>query len=384
MREDFPLLKEVVYLDNAATSQMPKHLAEELGELYKRKANVARGIYKLAEERTLEVEETREKVAKHIEAESSEIIFTKNSTEGSNLIMRSLFEEVKRGDKIVVSVLEHHSNFLPWWYLAQKRGAKLEVVGLEEGNLAMGELERKAKGAKIVACTAASNVLGIEPPVEEICKIAREEGAVSIIDCAQYAPFRKFSVKKWGCDFAFFSAHKMCGPFGVGVVYGARERLEKGTPFLYGSGMVVNISKEAEWAEVPSKFESGTPAIQEIIIFKKCLEYLERIGWEKIEESCRALGEYTHKRVSEVAEVVSIPSHITTFNVEGVHPHDVAAILDSEKVCVRSGHHCALPIHQYLGVDSTVRASVYFYNSKEDIDKLAEGIEKVKKIFKAF
>lgn len=398
-RRDFPILerktggKPLVYLDSAATSQKPGQVIDAVASFYRnRNANVARGLYTLAEEATREYEDVREKVRRFINAEApEEIIFTPNTTVGANIVMRGWGEKfIRRGDKIVTTVMEHHSNFVPWQQLAKTKGARFEVVDItEDGGLDESELDKKIKNAKLVAVSAASNVLGTINNTKKICELARENDVVSVVDGAQYVPSFGTDVKEIGCDFLVFSGHKMLAPFGSGVLYGRRELLESMDPFLYGSEMIRSVTiKKSEWNELPFKFESGTPDVAAIICLGVAIDYLNKIGFENIRAHERGLVGYMMKRLAEVKGLRIIGpkdakkrAALVSFTMEGIHPHDVSAILADNGVCVRSGHHCAMPLHIRLGIEASTRASVYLYNRKDEIDALVESLHKTRKIF---
>jgi cysteine desulfurase/selenocysteine lyase len=389
IRADFPILEKVTYLDSAATSQRPNQVIESISEFYRDKnTNVERGLYKLAEEATLAYSEVREKAARFVGAGKNEIIFTRNTTESLNLVMRGWGEKnVKKGDKIVTTILEHHSNFVPWQVLAKKRGASFGVVGIGgQCELDESDLEKKIKGANLVAVSAASNVAGTIPDVKKICRMAHEEGAICVVDAAQLVPSRPVDVKSIGCDFLTFSGHKMLGPFGAGVLYGKEGLLESMDPFMYGSEMIRSVNTEsAEWNGLPHKFESGTPDVAAVIGFGAALDYLNSIGMENVQSYEEGLTSYLYERLDEVdgLEIIGPEKRagLVAFTLGNAHPHDIAAMLDEDNIAVRSGHHCAMPLHEHLGIPASTRASIYIYNRKEEIDKLAESLEKVRKIF---
>lgn len=399
IRSDFPILdvkvngKKLVYLDSAATSQKPSQVIDGVSDFYrKRNSNVARGLYRLAEQATMEYEAVREKARKFINAKASkEIIFTRNTTEGSNVIMRGWGEKfLKKGDRIVTTILEHHSNFVPWQQLAKRTGARFEVVDItDEGELDEGELEGKLKGARFVAVSAASNVVGTLTDTRRICSMARENGAISVVDGAQSVPSMPTDVKKMGCDFLTFSGHKMLAPFGSGVLYGREELLEKMDPLLYGSEMIRSVTiEETEWNDLPLKFEAGTPNVGSMVGLGAAMDYLNGIGLESIRSHEESLLAYALKRLPEVKGLevlgpkdVKKRGALVAFTLEGVHPHDVASMLDEDGICVRSGHHCAMPLHERLRIPASTRASFYLYNTKEEIDMLLESLERIRKVF---
>ncbi|MDD5172258.1 MAG: cysteine desulfurase [Candidatus ainarchaeum sp.] len=400
IRKDFPILnittngKKLVYLDSAATSQKPAAVIDAVSDFYRnRNANVARGLYSLAEDATVAYEEVRDKVQRFINAPyREEVIFTKNTTEAANIVMRGWGEKfVRKGDRIVTTVMEHHSNFVPWQQLALRTGAKFELVGItNDGELDWADLEKKMKGAKMVAISAASNVIGTINDTRKICKLAHEYGAISIIDGAQSVPSIKTDVKSMDCDFLMFSGHKMLAPFGSGALYGRQELLEKMDPFLYGSEMIRSVKKDkSEWNDLPYKFESGTPDVAAIIGFGVAIDYLNEVGLEDIREHEIALTAHLLKRLPSVEGLEILGpkdakkrAGLVAFVMDGIHPHDIAAMLDADGICVRSGHHCAMPLHERLGVSASTRASVYLYNTKEEIDSLADSLKNVRKVFR--
>lgn len=393
--EDFPFTKDkkLTYLDSASTTQKPRQVIDAITKFYtSENSNVARGLYKMAEEATLNFEEVRLKTAKYIGTKNEkEIIFTRGTTEAINLVMRAHGEKfIKKGDKIVTSIMEHHSNFVPWQALCKQKGAKFEVVGIREnGELNYEELEKKCNGARIVAISGASNVLGTINNIKEIAKIAHENEAVCLIDGAQYVPSIEVNVKRMDCDFLAFSSHKMMGPFGLGVLYAKEELLEKADPFLFGSEMIREVSiKESFWNELPNKFEAGTPPVAEVIGFGAALDYINKIKMEKIREHEIKITKYLLKRLAEVKGLKIIgPKEaekrvsLASFTIDGIHPHDIATILSEEGIAIRSGHHCAMPLHKELKIDASSRASFYIYNDISQVDKLVESLEKAKKIF---
>ncbi len=393
IRKDFPILEKVVYLDSAATTQKPVQVIDALADFYRnRNSNVARGIYRLAEEATFAYEEVRGKAKKFINAKSEkEIIFTKNTTEGSNLIMRGWGGKfIRKGDRIVTTVMEHHSNFVPWQQLAKMKGAVLEVADItEEGLLDESDLEGKMKGAKLVAVSAASNVLGTMTDTRRICRMAHDNDAVCVVDAAQYVPSNKTDVRKMGCDFLTFSGHKMLAPFSTGVLYGRQDILEGMDPFLYGSEMIRVVKKdESEWNDLPLKFESGTPEVAGTVCLGVAMDYLKKLGMDNVRRYEESLTSYMLKRLAEIdgleilgPEDAKKRTGLAAFTMKGAHPHDVAAMLDEYSICVRSGHHCAMPLHEHLGIPASTRASIYLYNKKEEIDRLVEALEKIGKVF---
>ncbi len=391
IRKDFPILEtDIVYLDSAATTQRPVQVIKAVDQFYRTtNSNVARGLYKIAEQATLDYEEVREKAKSFINAShSKEIIFTRTTTEGANAVMRGWGEKfLKKGDKIVTTIMEHHSNFVPWQQLAKRTGASFELIDItDEGEL---DLDNKIKGAKFVAVSAASNVIGTMPDTKDICKIAHENDALCLVDGAQSVPSMPTDVKDMDCDFLVFSGHKMLAPFGAGVFYGKHELLESMDPFLYGSEMIsVVTAKDSEWAGLPYKFEAGTPTVDAVIGLGAAIDYLNGIGLEKIRQHEKKLVSYMLKRLPEIKGLDILGpkdaekrAGLVAFTLDGVHPHDVSAMLSDDNICVRSGHHCAMPLHKRLGIEASTRASVYLYSKKEEIDALVESLGKVRKVF---
>jgi cysteine desulfurase/selenocysteine lyase len=400
VREDFPLLKEkvngkhLVYLDSAATSQKPKIVIDAVHHFYMRSnANVARGLHKLGEEATRQYEEVRFKTKDFINARSEkEVLFTKNTTEASNIVMYGWgMKNIKEGDRIVTTIMEHHSNFVPWQQLAKMKKAKFDIIDIdEEGKLKEEDLG-KINGAKFVAVTSISNVLGTVNDVKRICKLAREAGAVSFVDGAQSVPSMKTDVRDIGCDFFAFSGHKMLAPFGTGALWGREEILESMDPFLYGSEMIRKVTiEESTWNDLPFKFEAGTPIVADTVGMGVAIDYLKKLGMDNIRKHKEEVTAYALKRLGEMKGIRIIgPKHahqrggLVAFELEKVHPHDIAAILDDSGIAIRSGHHCAMPLHLRLNIPASSRASFQVYTKKEEIDALITGLEKVKTIFGA-
>ncbi len=401
IRADFPILnrkihgdKALVYLDSTATSQKPQVVINAMHEYYQQtNANIHRGIHVLAEEATALYEAARVKVAKFINAASPrEIIFTRNTTEAINLVAWSWGRTyLKPGDLILLTEMEHHSNLVPWQILAQEKELRLEYVPIsKDGLLNLLEFHRLLeRRPKLVAFTQMSNVLGTITPAREMTKSAHDVGAIVLIDGAQSVPHIPVDVKDLDCDFLAFSGHKMCGPTGIGVLYGKKQLLESMPPFLGGGDMIKRVTlKGFDHKELPHKFEAGTPAIAEAIGLGAAVEYLSNIGLEAIFTHEQEIISYTLERLEEIPGVrVYGPAAphkggIAAFTLDGVHAHDVAQVLDAEGIAVRAGHHCAMPLHEKLGINATTRASFYLYNTLEEVDKLVEAIYKVKQIFR--
>lgn len=393
-RADFPLLEssDVIYMDNAATSQRPQAVMDAMNEFYKHhNANPLRGVYKLSVEATEDYENARAKVAKFINAAGSEeIVFTRNATESLNLVAYSYgLNNIKAGDEIVVSILEHHSNMLPWQMVAKATGAKLVFLECEEdGEITKAEIDSKInEKTKIVACTQISNVLGIPTPIEYIIEKAHSVGAVAVVDGAQSIPHKKIDVRALNADFFAFSGHKLCGPMGIGVLYGKKELLDAMPPFLSGGEMIEYVTRDsATYAELPHKFEAGTVNAEGAVGLAAAIDYIEGVGYDKIEAIEKELSAYAIETLSKNKYVRILGSKdpkkhsgIINFILEGVHPHDVSTILDSKGIAVRAGHHCAQPLLQHLKINSTTRASLSFYNTKEEIDALAVALSDIRK-----
>ena len=395
-KKDFPILlkNNIVYLDSAATTQRPIQVINAIERFYKNSnANPHRGAYKLSIDATNVYDEARKKVAKFINAKSEkQIIFTRNASESLNLIAYCYgLEKITKEDKIVISIMEHHSNLVPWQYVSKKTGVKLEYMYINEcGELTDEEIDKKiVSGTKIVGITHVSNVLGTINPIEKIIKKAHSVGAIVVVDSSQSVPHMKIDVQKLDADFLVFSGHKMLAPLGIGVLYGKEELLNNIKPFLYGGDMIEYVyEQDATFTELPAKYEAGTQNVEGAVGLSAAIDYLENIGMDNVEKIERELTKYALEELQKLAFVTiygtnNLERHggVISFNVNGVHPHDVASVLDSENVCIRSGNHCAQPLLRYMGLDSTCRASFYIYNTKEDIDKLIEALYKTKKLF---
>lgn len=399
LRREFPILQQEVngkllaFLDSAASSQKPRRVIECLEDYYRRyNANVHRGVYKLSEEATFAFERARGKVARFINAKSQrEIVFTRNTTEAINLVARAWGDaNLRAGDGILLSVMEHHSNLVPWQMLAQRTGARLEFVPIDgEGRLALDRIDRLLEGVRMVALTHQSNMLGTINPVAEIAARAHAAGAVMLVDGAQSVPHMPVDVQALGIDFLAFSGHKMCAPTGIGVLWGRKVLLDSMPPFLGGGSMIRTVGlRETTYADVPARFEAGTSAIGEAIALGEAVDFLQEVGMQRIYAHEVDLLGYALDRLSCVdgltiygPQSTEMRGGAVSFSLEGVHPHDVAAALDGEGVAVRAGHHCCQPLHELLDVPATTRASFYLYNIPEEIDRLALGLEKAKKLF---
>lgn len=396
---DFPILKRevndkpLVYLDSGATSQKPKQVLDTERTYYeKHNANVHRGAHTLGDEATKILAESRQSVAKFIGAREEEVIFVRNATEAINLVSYAWgLDNLKKDDVILTTVMEHHANMVPWQEVAKRTGAKVEVVGItRDGLLDMEDYVQKLKlKPKMVAFVHVSNALGTVNPVMEMTKLAHKSGALVLIDGAQAAPHMKIGIQEIGCDFYAFSGHKMLGPMSIGVLWGKKQILDQMSPFLTGGGMINEVSTtESSWAEIPEKFEAGTPNVAGAVGLMSAIEYLERLGMDNVREHDKQIVEYTLEKLDKVTNLVLLGtkdvqkrSGSVSFEYNGVHAHDVATILDSEGVAVRSGHHCTMPLHKAMGVVASVRASFNVYTTKDDIDALVKALEKVKKVF---
>lgn len=396
LRKDFEILEnnKIAYLDSGATTQKPKYVIDAIKNYYEHdNANPHRGAYKLSIRATEVYDEAREKVKKFINAKDArEIVFTRNATESLNLIAYSYgLKNIEKDDKIVLSIMEHHSNLVPWQMVAKQKEAKLDYIYTDkDGYLKQEDIENKiVPGVKIVGITQVSNVLGTINPVKEIVKRAHEVGAIAVVDASQSAPHMKIDVTDMDADFLVFSGHKMLSPLGIGVLYGKKELLDKMNPFLFGGDMIEYVyEQDTTFAEVPTKFEAGTQNVEGAVGLGAAIDYLNNIGMDNVEKIEKDVLEYAMKELSKIDFITlygpkELENHagVISFNVNKVHPHDVASILDSENVCIRSGNHCAQPLLRYMGLDSTCRASFYIYNTKEDVDKLIEALYKTKKIF---
>ena len=398
-KEDFPIFKnrDIAYLDSGATAQKPQIVIDAINNFYdKFNANPHRGAYTLSVEATAVYEDTRAKIAKFINAKHpEEIIFSKNASESLNLLAYSYgLDNLKKGDDVVISIMEHHSNLVPWQFVTQKTGSELKYMYInDEFELSKEEIESKiTDNTKIVGITHISNVLGTINNVKEIIKYAHKKGAVVIVDASQSIPHMKIDVQDLDADFLVFSGHKMFAPLGIGVLYGKRELLNKMNPFLMGGDMIEYVyEQKTTFAPLPNKFEAGTQNVEGVVGLGAAIDYINSIGYDKIQEHDREIVEYAREKLSKLdyLDIYMTPnaenhSAVISFNIKGVHPHDVASILDSENVCVRSGNHCAQPLMRFLDIDSTCRASFYIYNTKEDVDRLVAGIEKAYKMFEKY
>ena len=400
IRADFPILNRettpgvpVVYLDSTATSQKPTAVIEAMDAFYRQSnANIHRGVHTLAEEATAMYEDARVKIAKFINAPSAkQVIYTRNTTESINLVAYSWARaNLKSGDLIILTEMEHHSNLVPWHMLKTERGVRLEFIPVTENGLLDLDAYRALldQSPKLVSFTHMSNVLGTINPATEIIRLAHEAGAITLVDGAQSVPHFAVDVQALDVDFLAFSAHKMCGPTGIGALYGKTKLLEEMPPFLGGGDMIKTVHlREFVPNSLPHKFEAGTPAIAEAVGFGAAVDYLTSVGMDDIAAHEHEITEYALERLEEVPGLklfgpgAQDKGGVAAFTFDGVHPHDVAQILDRDGVAVRAGHHCAQPLHEKFGITATTRASFYLYTTQEEIDKLIEGIYKVKEIF---
>ncbi|MFN0118403.1 MAG: aminotransferase class V-fold PLP-dependent enzyme [Elusimicrobiota bacterium] len=399
-RQDFPILKRtfsgkpLIYLDSAATTQKPNSVIDELSRFYRESnANIHRGVYALAEEATQLYEDARKNVSKFIGSLTSEnVIFTRNTTESINLVAYSWARKfLKEGDEILISDMEHHANFVPWYILAKEKNIKLKTVSLNDDFTLNLELFQKllTPQVKLVAVTSVSNVLGTINPIDKIIKLAHANGSKVLIDGAQSVPHLPTNITEMNADFFAFSAHKMLGPTGVGVLWVRPEILEQMDPFLGGGEMINAVSIEkTTWADLPYKFEAGTPNFADVAAFSKSIEYLNKVGMNAIREHEKELLQYAINKLSQFPDLQlygtlnpETQSGALSFNHKVVHAHDVGTILGEEGIAIRVGHHCAQPLMKALKISSTARASFYLYNTKEEIDALVKGLEKVNKVF---
>lgn len=397
IRSHFPILtkkihgKQLVYFDNASTTQKPQIVLHALLDFYTNwNANIHRGVHTLSEHATELYENARSSVAEFIHADTREIVFTKSCTESINLVARSWgYDHIKKNDEIMVSILEHHANLVCWQSIAKEKKARLISIPLRDDysldyDFFLSHLSRRTK---LVCITAQSNVLGIKPPITKMIQAAHHVGARVLIDGAQYIAHEEVDVKKLNCDFFTFSAHKMLGPTGVGVLYGKKELLESMRPFLYGGDMIASVkATTSTYREAPWKFEAGTPNIADVIAFPKALDFLQKIGFDRLKSHEEALSKRVQEVLGEYKEVKpfcqkNVYSNIVSFMVQGVHPHDIATVFDAYGIAIRSGAHCAEPLMKYLKIPATARISLYLYNTLEECDKIHFALRKVIKTF---
>ena len=408
IKKDFPIFenRNIAYLDSGATTQKPKYVIDKVDEFYRNSnANPHRGAYSLSMEATQLYEDSRTKIAHFINAPRDQVLFTKNASEALNLVAYSYgINNLKKDDEVVLSIMEHHSNLVPWQFVTQKTGAKLKYMYVNEDyELSEEEIESKITNkTKIVGITHVSNVTGTINDVKTIIDYAHKKGAIVVLDVSQSIPHMKIDVQELDADFVAFSGHKMLAPLGIGVLYGKKELLTKMSPFIMGGDMIEYVFEDhTTFAALPNKFEAGTQNVGGVIGLGAAIDYIEKIGYDTIEKIDKELVKYAVEKLSKLDYVtLYIPKNldhhtsVISFNIKGVHPHDVASVLDSENVCirildnegvcVRSGNHCAQPYLRYLGIDSTCRASFYLYNTKEDVDRLVNAVEKAYKMFEKY
>ncbi len=400
IRKDFPIFNQkirgmpCVYLDNAATSQRPNQVVDAMNDYYQiYNATIHRVIYELGEKATDAYEGAREKVAKFINAKPEEVIFVRNTTEAINLVAYSWGRaNIREGDKILLTLLEHHSNIIPWQLLAKEKKAHLEFIDInDEGLLKMDDFEKfMNEEIKFMGLVHVSNVLGTINPVKEMVNYAHKNGALVLVDAAQSVPHMPVDVREMDCDFLAFSGHKMLGPTGIGVLYGKRELLEEMNPFLSGGDMIREVHlREASWDELPWKFEAGTSNVAGAIGLGAAVDYLSNIGMKNVREHEKQLTKYALDKMMKIKGIsiygpknVELRGGVISFNLGDMHPHDIASILDGEGIAIRAGHHCAQPLVERLGVVGTARASFYIYNTEWEIDYLVKALEKARKVFK--
>ncbi len=398
IRADFPILgvrihqKPLIYADNAATTQKPRHVIDAIKTYYETyNSNVHRSVHTLSERATIAYERAHAKVARFINADPDEVVFTKGTTESLNMLASSLSDDLHEGDEVVLSIMEHHSNIVPWQQMAKRKGFTLKSIGItNDGRLDMQDARMKiTRKTRIVSVVHASNVLGTINPAKELCTLAHDAGAIVILDGAQSVPHLPVDVKDIGCDFLAFSGHKMLGPMGIGVLYGKKDLLERMRPFLYGGGMILEVTfEDSTWNDVPTRFEAGTPDVAGAIGLGKAIEYLEELGMNDIAMHEQELCAYALQKIGAIDGVRIIGPKdakdrlaVISFEVEGIHPHDVSTILDKDGIAVRGGNHCAQPLMKALKISGTTRASFYVDNTKEDIDVLCAAIRKAQKVF---
>lgn len=394
IKREFPIYefnKDLVYLDTAASSLKPRKVIDAVSFYYAHYGvNIHRGVYNLSYEATEMYEDARKNIATFINASSDEVIFTRGTTESINMIS-NFFINLKEGDEIITSELEHHSNFLPWLEISKKKKAKLRFVELnKEGRITLEAFKKVlSKKTKVVALTYVSNVMGFTTPIKEIIKLAHEVGALVVVDGAQAVPHFKVDMKELCVDFFAFSGHKMLGPNGIGILYGKKALLDKVEPFHFGGEMAEIVTKDnATYKSTPHKFEAGTPIITGAIGLSKAIDIINEIGFDYIETHIKELYNYALNKLKKVEGITIYNKNnevgLVTFNIDGVHPHDAATIFDKNNVCLRAGHHCAQNIHRWLKVHSTLRASFYVYNTKEDVDKFVDSVIEARDFFRKF
>ena len=396
LRNDFPVFrdnKDLAYLDNAAMALKPDSVINAVDNYYRKYGvNVHRGVYELSYEATNLYENAREVISKFINANFEEVVFTRGTSQSLNLVASSYgLSFINKGDEVITTELEHHSSHMPWFNVCNVKGATLKYIELnDEGRITVENFKKVlTKNTKVVAITYVSNVMGYITPIKEIIKLAHEAGAIVVLDGAQAVPHMKVDVKDLDCDFLAFSGHKLCGPTGIGVLYGKKELLDKMPPIEFGGDMADTVTKVSQtYKAIPYKFEAGTPIIAGAIGLAEACKYLDSIGLDNIKDHEYKLKEKALKKLKEIPGVIiyneTAETGIISFNLEGIHPHDAASVFDNHKVCIRAGHHCAQLITSWLNTIGTIRASFYFYNTEEDIDKFIEGVKDAIKFFGSF
>ena len=401
IKKDFPILRrrvsgnKLIYLDSAATSQKPKQVINALNEFYlKYNSNIHRAIHTLGEEATEMYENSRGNVAKFINASKDEIIFTRNTTEAVNLAVYSYFyDRIMNKDTILLTEMEHHSNLVPWQILAKQKNSKLDYLKFDKnGKINLKELKEKlsSRKVKVLAITHASNVLGTINPIKEISKLTKKYNVLLFVDGAQAIPHLKVDVKDLGCDFYAFSAHKMLGPTGVGVLYARKELIKEMKPYQTGGGTILEVTKQdAKFLDTIERFEAGTPNIADVIAFSAALDYLSKLGMRNIRKHELQLTKYALEKLAKIKgiEIYGLKNAnertgLIAFNINNIHPHDLASILDNYGIAIRAGHHCAMLLHKKLNISASARASFYVYNDKNDVDKLVKALLEAKRIFR--
>ncbi|MBW2985353.1 cysteine desulfurase [Candidatus Woesearchaeota archaeon] len=396
LKGDFPIFKNntkgksLIYLDSAATTQKPKQVIDSIKNFYENEnANIHRGVYTLSEEATVKYNGARKLISKFINAKPEEIIFTRSATESINLLAYTL-SSLLNGDEIVVTEMEHHSNFVPWQQFAKRNNMKLKIIAMKNDfTLDYEDAKKKiTENTALVAVTHVSNALGTINDINTLVKLAKEKNALTLIDAAQSAPHLKIDVKDIDCDFLVFSGHKMLAPMGIGILYGKKELLEKLPPFHFGGDMIKEVNKtDSTWNEIPMKFEAGTQNVAGVIALGTTINYLNSIGMENIEAWEKELLQYSLDNLSKIDGIeiyhpgIEHGTGIISFNLKGIHPHDLASLLNDENICIRGGHHCSMPLMDKLGIAGTARISFYLYNTFEDIDKLIESLKKSQRLF---
>jgi cysteine desulfurase/selenocysteine lyase len=401
IRSDFPILQDevyagvpLIYLDSAASSQKPMAVIEAMNHYYRHtNANVHRGIHRLSEEATSAYEGARKRIARFINAaDPTEVIYVRNATEGFNLVAYSWGRaNLQAGDEILITAMEHHANIVPWQILAEERGVVLRHLPfLPNGTLDLDQLPHLlTEKTKLFSFTAVSNVFGTVNPVKRLVEAAHNVGALAMVDAAQAVPHMPVDVQAWDCDFLAFSGHKMCGPTGIGILHGKRHILEAMPPFMGGGDMIRRVTLAGStWADLPHKFEAGTPGIAEGIGLGTAVDYLTNLGMENVHAYEQYITNYALEALNEIENLQIIgPSvaqrgGVAAFTIKGLHPHDIAELLDKDGIAIRAGHHCAMPLHQLCGVNSTARASFYIHTTPEEVDKLVESLNHAKKVFR--